>query len=193
MEYIQGRSLDRIAPGIFKSVTWIDLPTQSRLLLLQYAETVIDIVERMHEKGYIHRDITPGNFLVDKRNRIWMIDLELSYNEIVKRPAPPFRLGTFGYMSPEQLLTKVPKVEQDVYAIGALLIVLLTGLSPDKFSMENIKILSEQLIFFIPDQPLTDLICSCLDENPTLRPAMKSIKEGVKAFREKQPGSVALK
>lgn len=190
MEYIKGRPLDKIAVAIFKDRLWISLPLSRRLRLLDYALQILDIISRMHEKGYVHRDITPANFLSDRDGRLWMIDMEISYNYIQNKPYPPFRLGTPGYMSPEQANTRTPKVEQDVYAIGALFILLLTGLPAEKFASQNQETLDKQLAFFIPDLAVASILCCCLNENPLDRPTITKLKLVIDDFRNKQKDSL---
>jgi len=186
MEYIKGISLQKKVSSILNGQTWSQLILSDRLILLEYATQVFDIIDRMHKKGYLHRDITPANFLVKKNQKLWMIDLELSYSEGLKKPSPPFRLGTPGFMSPEQQKTLTPTEEQDIYAIGSLLIFIFTGLLPDNFALDYIPTLREQLIFFIPSLKLVDVIINCFLRDPKERPSLLLLKTEIEDFREKQ-------
>jgi serine/threonine protein kinase len=195
MEFIKGKPLTHIVNTILKGRTWQQLDNSEKLSLLSSCLGVLDIVERMHSKGYIHRDITPANFLVDKNRKIWMIDLELSYNKLQNKPQWPFRLGTPGFISPEQDETLLPTVEQDIYAIGSLLIFALTGLMPEKFSEKDIDCLKEQLHFFIPSEELVDIISSCKEKEPRKRPTLSHLRRKIMEFekREIQPSNNDLK
>ncbi|MDR3713322.1 MAG: lanthionine synthetase LanC family protein [Puia sp.] len=186
MEYVKGISLEKRVYNIFNQRIWIELPLSDRLLMLDYIAQIFDIIQQMHKKGYIHRDITPVNFLINKTEKLWVIDLELSYNEYLQRPAPAFRVGTPGFMSPEQLNTMTPRVEQDIYAIGSLMIFILTGLLPENFSLETPHVLQEQLSFFIPSLNLIQLISSCFHINPKARPSLSAITSAVIKFKEEQ-------
>lgn len=193
MEYIKGKPLQKIVGDILHGITWSQLSLTDRLQIMDYMGQVLNIIGIMHERGYIHRDITSGNFLVNKKQELWMIDLEISYSEKLTRPNPPFRLGTPGFMSPEQQDTKTPTVQQDIYAIGALFINLMTGFMPAKFALESPIELAEQLSFFIPDIELITLLAACLSEVVAERPGIKSLKEGLNSFREKQIAEIKSK
>ncbi len=187
MEYIKGASLDNTIFSIFKYRVWNELTKTERLRLIDFANQVLGIIERMHVKGYIHRDITPVNFLVRSKDRLCMIDLELSYSGEFQKPLPPFRLGTPGFMSPEQEANNRPTVKEDIYSIGALLINILTFLSPSKFAIKSTDTLGEQLKFFISDKYLIDVVVQCFCTDPIARPTLFDIRKALDKFREEQP------
>jgi len=186
MEYIKGVDLDRTVMSMFKNRTWPQLPLPDKLKLLDYFLRVLIIVQKMHEKGYIHRDITPGNFLVNKKDQLWMIDLELAYSTYMNKPSIPFALGTPGFMSPEQEECRTPSVEQDVYALGGLLVTLFSGILPVVFTKDNKIVLKEQLAFFIPDHGLIDIIADCFSIDPFPRPSIHFLKNEVERYRQEQ-------
>lgn len=186
MEYVKGAALDDIIAETFNGKPWVELSIPNRLRLLDFAGQILSIVEKVHAKGYIHRDITPTNFLVTKNDRLCMIDMELSYSTKLAKPYPPFRLGTPGFMSPEQEDSKRPTEQQDIYAIGALLIYTLSGLTPVKFALRYPGTLEAQLNFFISDNDLVEIICNCLDDDPEKRPSIASIRSRLEHFQLKQ-------
>jgi len=186
MEFIKGDSLTDVVSAIFNNSVWTHLSGGNKMTLLSYAIGIVQIIERMHKRGYIHRDITPGNFLIGKGGQIWMIDLELSYSEKLKKPSPPFRLGTSGFMSPEQQETLKPTAEQDIYAIGSLMIFLLTGLMPDKFALEDQLHLRQQISFFVPNEDVVNMIANCLQGDPGKRPDISTIVGDIERFRSEQ-------
>ena len=185
MQYIGGVPFGNIIGTVFNNKIWNQLLLEDRLMLLDYTIKMLEIINRMHEKGYIHRDITPNNFLITKKKEMWMIDLELSYCEHLQKPSPPFRLGTPGFMSPEQEEASTPTIAQDIYAIGAVLIGLLTGIPPNEFAI-GYPVLKQQLSFFIPDEDLVNIVCNCCDGNADLRPSVPSVRKSIEQFREKQ-------
>ena len=186
MEFLKGRSLLSIVLDTFKGKPLSAHSLKDRILVLNIADQLLNIIDIMHARGYIHRDITPANFLVDRRQQLWMIDLELCYSLMLKYPTPPFALGSPGYMSPEQEKTETPTVEQDVYAIGATLFFMFTGLSPQALNTHNLEVLHDQLEYFIPDDQLANILAACLSREPNHRPDVASLKSTINDFRDKQ-------
>eukprot|EP01037_Dinobryon_pediforme_P013136 gene13136-13237_t len=132
LEHINGHNLyDKIA-YVTQGNCWFALDIACKRQILSWLFSVIDIIAKFHENGYIHRDISPGNFLVSTQNRLINIDIELAYDFRQKVPSPPFALGTRGYMSANQQLIGSPVIADDIYGVGALILKILTGLSPEK-------------------------------------------------------------
>jgi serine/threonine protein kinase len=187
MEYIKGKSLDETTKATFEFNTWQQLPVTSRKRQISHALNLLDAIARMHEQDYVHRDITPANFLVTKKRGLVLIDLELTYSHRLKWPMPPFRLGTPWFMSKEQEAGKKPSIYDDIYSLGAVLIVLFTGLFPNKFDLENPETLEEQLLFFIPDQSVVLLITNCFNKDLAKRPTIDQMKSCLNQFIDNQP------
>jgi serine/threonine protein kinase len=88
-----------------------------------------EALEHAHTQGVVHRDVKPGNLMVDPQGKLWVTDFGLA------RSGPDGGLtmtgdllGTLRYMSPEQALARHGLVDHrtDVYALGATLYELLT-------------------------------------------------------------------
>jgi WD40 repeat protein len=96
---------------------------------------VADAVEHAHLRGVIHRDIKPGNVLVDESGRPKVVDFGVAraIDEEFggEATSPGGMLGTLSYMAPEQLRdARSVDSRADIYAIGVLLFELLTGQQP---------------------------------------------------------------
>lgn len=185
MEYVSGESLTGRVRRVFNGITWMDLDKATKLKLISYVQRLIEYLQVLHSYGYIHRDLVPDNFLFDDRDRLVMIDLELAYNVPNAYPSPPFALGTDGYMSPEQAKTETPTEKEDTYALGAMMICVLTSFSPRGSGLGHPANLEETLRFFICDDEVSALIARCLSTDPLDRPELTVIKEKVDAFHKR--------
>src|SRR5262249_23168916 len=88
-----------------------------------------DALEYAHSVGIVHRDVKPGNLLLDGHGRLWVTDFGLAKHGDASLTMSGDLLGTLRYMSPEQALARHGLVDHrtDVYSLGATLYELLTG------------------------------------------------------------------
>jgi serine/threonine protein kinase len=189
MKLIKGIGLDDCIQNTYNGKLWLQLSTSQKLQLLDYALQVVSIIERMHKEGYIHRDITPVNFLITRRHQIYAIDLELTWSKTEEEPDPPFLLGTAGFISPEQQAAAPPTKEQDIYSLACTLITILTGLLPNKFAASSKEFVIKKIDWFIGNGHLASVLGHCLHSKPTSRPSLQAIKESLTEFRQKQTAS----
>jgi serine/threonine protein kinase len=87
----------------------------------------------LHENGLIHRDLKPGNILVDDRGVPYIADFGLAKDHqhegtVLTRPGQA--LGSMDYMAPEQIRGEEVGAPTDVYALACMLFELLTGQPP---------------------------------------------------------------
>lgn len=186
MEYIRGVSLfEKVSEINPLSKHWQDLTKSESLRLLKYAIEITKVIDQIHKKGYVHRDVVPVNFLVDKKDTIILIDVELAYSIKDNIPNPPFRQGTPGFMSPQQATFSQPNLNDDIYGIGATLLYIFTGLLPVQFNSNNTQTIFENLIFVIGNREVAELISNCLQCDSEMRPTAKTIIETLSAYTEK--------
>lgn len=177
MEFIDGQSLDEFQEQIFKSRSWLELQNHDKVQILDQLIKIIRVIEQLHELGYVHRDITIPNFMIDKKGEIVLIDMELAYDVWNRVPSPHFDLGTPGSMSPEQLQSQTPTYAQDIYGLGTLLLLSMIRLWPIYFETDDPIHLYKNLLFFIHDEAFCLLIAQCLSKTPADRPGIQEIKD----------------
>ncbi|MDN3238313.1 serine/threonine protein kinase [Glycomyces tritici] len=84
-----------------------------------------------HRRGIVHRDIKPGNLLIDADDRVKVVDFGISLFANRSRLTPSDQvLGTAPYVSPEQLRDKGVTGASDLYSLGAVAYECLTGTPP---------------------------------------------------------------
>ncbi|MFH1421616.1 MAG: protein kinase [Planctomycetota bacterium] len=122
MEYVEGESLDsRIVRG--------KITIDSAVAII---EQVAAALEHAHKMGIVHRDIKPGNILIDTNNRVRVTDFGLA-KEIGKSVTRTgITVGTPRYMSPEQAIGESSLIDgcSDIFSMGAVLYEMLTGVTP---------------------------------------------------------------
>ena len=85
----------------------------------------------LHKTNCVHRDIKPENVMIEKTGRVVLIDFNAS-RKISNSKKDTVVLGTIGYASPEQYGITQSDTRSDIYALGVLLNVMLTGKHPSE-------------------------------------------------------------
>jgi len=131
MEYVEGQPIDQY-------VAHAGLSTMGRLDVFL---NVCEAVSHAHQHGVIHRDLKPSNILVTQEGTPKLLDFGIAKlvnldfdGKSGDHTATAYRVMTPRYASPEQLGGRAPTEASDVYSLGVLLYVLLTGEHPYKFS-----------------------------------------------------------
>src|ERR1039457_2687506 len=185
MEYLEGETLaDRLRKG--------PLPVEQ---VLKYGIEICEGLEKAHRSGVVHRDLKPGNIMLTKTGAKLM-DFGLAKASVAGSPAtsglkatlttPPgshpltaqgMVVGTFQYMSPEQVEGKEADTRSDIFALGAVLYEMATG----KRAFEGKTVASSMAAVLERDpapisseQPMAPpaldrLVKTCLEKDPEER------------------------
>jgi serine/threonine-protein kinase len=121
LEYVSGESLNRILAREKK------LPLEAALKL---AEEIADALDYAHAQGVIHRDIKPANILITEEGRAKIADFGIAKLNLAHFTLPGRVLGTPAYMAPEQLSGESSDGRSDLFSLGVILYVMVTGHSP---------------------------------------------------------------
>ncbi len=85
----------------------------------------------LHERNIVHRDIKPENVMITTDGRVVLIDFNIA-RKISTASKDTVVMGTVGYASPEQLGLTQSDERTDIYALGVLLNVMITGKHPSE-------------------------------------------------------------
>jgi serine/threonine-protein kinase len=135
---------------------------------------------RLHEAGWVHRDVAPGNVLIDDEGSVRLIDLGLAAHEGTKAPEI---VGTAGYAAPEAVRAIEVHRAQDVYGFGAVIAECALGrpLFPERELYEaaarsDTKVNVDGLAL-----DLASDVGACLARDPLARPSMRTLAERLTA------------
>ena len=157
-------------------------------------------VHYAHQRGILHRDIKPGNILVDAKGEPHLTDFGLA--RLTETESTVTRtietLGTPSYMAPEQALGNNNQLTSatDVYGLGAVLYHLLTGHPPfaGGTTYDTIRLLLEteprQPRLWNPkiDRDLTTICLKCLEKDPQRRyPSALALAEDLDRWLKHEP------
>ena len=162
MELLNGITLKESIP------TWMTLPTTERFakarhILIQMAAAL----DHIHQRGWIHRDVTPSNIMLLDDGGIKLMDFGVVKIPGTERTVAGEMIGTVAYMAPEQIKNHTLDSRTDLYSLGASLYLMLTGQRPF-----NARTLGGYLQKHLTEEPVppsqyaplipTDLESACL-------------------------------
>jgi serine/threonine protein kinase len=182
LEFLPGADLETVVQATLKRGTWRAADHDKKLRLLDALRQLVDVVERLHGAGFVHRDLSVSNVWLGDDGRTYLLDLEIAHH--IDDPNPVFGKGTPGFMAPEQEAGAVPTFTQDIHATAALVLFAFTGLDPRRTlfargasRIRNIRHLAES----VPDDLLSVVLAS-LSDDPMARPALADMQKQLVAY-----------
>jgi len=165
MEFVEGVSLKFV-----REARSADLPEKLELLA-QAAEGLAAV----HASGFIHHDVGPQNFLLDRDRKVKLIDFGLAIPNTPLFCRPGNRTGTLQYMAPELVRRETIDERIDIFSFGAMAFEFLTDKLPYDASATNSMAMLLQRINTDPLDPER--------ANPDLPPAIHDLLRKLTARR----------
>ncbi len=141
MEHLEGATLGTVVDGPAATARVVEL-----------GRALSSALAAVHRAGLVYRDLGPANVIVGRDGGVRLVDLELT----CAAGASGEMAGTPGYASPQQLEGEPASIGDDVYALGALLSFIATGVDPSPHVA-------------VPDERLARVITRCLERSPDAR------------------------
>ena len=188
MEYVDGRSLSQI------------LRAEGPLHPDRVADVGADVAAALgfaHRNGVVHRDVKPGNVLVDQGGLVKVADFGIARAITASSDDNLTQIGTVmgtaTYFSPEQARGDAVDPRSDIYSLGCVLYELVVGRPP--FSGDSPVAIAYKQVHEAPVPPrqvnsavppaLEAIILKCLAKNPANRyPSAEDLRADLRRFRE---------
>jgi eukaryotic-like serine/threonine-protein kinase len=178
MEYVEGRSMDRITADRQAGIpgkapfTWEEV--------VEFGRPLCDALQHAHDKGIIHRDLKPSNLMLTNEGILKLTDFGIAKDiDVTALTGQNNTIGTAAYMSPEQCKgEKHLTGKSDIYSLGVVFYELLTGRKPFQAESSVDMFLAHVSESFIrpgqinPTIPvwLDTLVCQMMEKKPEHRP-----------------------
>ena len=121
-EYIDGITVGQVLEtGLYE-------PKGVKNVIMQICEALL----MLHEEAVVHRDIKPENVIITNDGVVKLIDFDIARIDDSNKSTDTTILGTTGFAAPEQYGIAKTDARSDIYSIGILINVMLTGEHPSK-------------------------------------------------------------
>jgi len=192
MAYVEGTTLrERISSGRLTIDETVTIGLQ-----------VADGLRRAHEKGIVHRDLKPSNVMLSTAGLVKIMDFGLARSSdrsnLTRTGA---RMGTIGYMSPEQMRGEPVSDRTDVWSLGVVLFEMLAGRLPFKgesdpslaYNIVHERVTRLRAVRDDVPSALESLVERCLEKNPDDRLDAADVVRVLEALRRASGASEAAR
>ncbi len=179
MEEIVGETLEDCARRLFIEGS---LRTGQ---IITWGRELAAIVEKIHAKGLVYRDLKPANVMVAPDKTLRLIDFELVLKQGSTHASND--LGTRGYASPQHLASEPASITDDIYSLGALLYHIATRAIPSE-APDPFNLLERPLAVLNPalESNFIQVIGRCLEPQSEQRfHSMEAVDAALAALDEK--------
>lgn len=188
MKFVDGEPLDRLLGRLGR------IPPQPAMELIAQAASALQAV---HDQGIVHRDVKPGNLLVQRDGTLVLTDFGIARSDVANRLTDAgMVLGTAAYCAPEQAEGAPVTPAVDIYALGVVAYECLVGQRPFDgesavtIALKHIREAPPPLPQDIPPQ-VRNLVEIALSKDPTRRyPSARAMSEAARAIANGQMPAV---
>ncbi|MGW4985643.1 protein kinase domain-containing protein [Streptomyces mirabilis] len=184
MELVAGRSLEQLVVEDGP----LDPPTAARIGL-----ELVAALRQVHAGGVLHRDIKPGNVLVERRgHRVVLTDFGIAaLQDAEALTMVGMLVGSPDYMAPERVSGRPQGPPSDVWSLGATLCAALGGRSP--FSRSTTLATLHAVLYEEPELPSTagdlgEILAALLEKEPSTRPGLAELETALRPIAFPRPG-----
>ena len=164
---------------------------------IRIGAAIADALDDAHQRGFLHRDLKPGNIALTQTGTPKLLDFGLA--GLLHNPGTATDLtqgavfGSLPYMAPEQLKGEADDPRTDIYALGTVLYEMATGRRPyekdrpEALMFEILHGVPRPIVSLRPDAPpaLERLVELCMDKEAERRPASaRSVSESLRGIND---------
>jgi serine/threonine protein kinase len=176
LEDIAGETIESFAARSLGNRAWFSLSPDEQSISLSCLEQLVTAVQHLHGAGYVHRDLSASNIWIGADGRVYLLDLELAHR--IDDLGRVFGRGTPGFMSPAQEDGECGSFADDVYALGCIMTLVVTGFDPRRvlFAGEKDRVLQLSALTGGAPVNFVEVIAQCLKREAVARPSLDAIK-----------------